>query len=74
MDRNNGSDLYQIAILIDRLKHEEVQFRVNASNNLPRIAQALGPERTRDELIPILCGTFGAPSWAMLLIYILSFS
>ena len=53
---NDREDLYQIAILIDQLKHDDVQFRVNASSNLTRIAQALGPERTRDELIPFLCG------------------
>ena len=53
-----GEDLYHIAILIDQLKHEDVSFRVNASTNLARIAQALGPERTRGELIPFLCGKF----------------
>lgn len=49
-------DLYQIAVLIDQLKHDDVHFRVNASTNLARIAHALGPERARDELIPFLCG------------------
>jgi serine/threonine-protein phosphatase 2A regulatory subunit A len=28
--------------------------RINAVNNLPSIAQALGPERTRSELLPYL--------------------
>jgi serine/threonine-protein phosphatase 2A regulatory subunit A len=49
-----SDDLYQIALLIDQLKHDDIQLRVNASKNLLQIAQALGPERTRDELIPFL--------------------
>jgi hypothetical protein len=44
-------DLYQVALLIDQLKHDDVQFRMNASRSLTVIAQALGPERTRDELL-----------------------
>ena len=47
-------DLYQIALLIDQLKHEDTQQRLNASKELVRISQALGPERTRNELIPFL--------------------
>ena len=58
MDERVGGDedLYQIALLIDQLKHDDVQLRVTASKNLLRIAQALGPDRTRDELVPFLCG------------------
>ena len=48
------ADLYQIALLIDQLKHDDLQLRVNASNSLVQIASALGPERTREELIPFL--------------------
>lgn len=48
------ADLYQIALLIDQLKHDDLQLRVNASKSLVQIASALGPERTRDELIPFL--------------------
>ena len=47
-------DLYEIALLIDQLKNDDLQLRVNASNSLVQIATALGPERTRDELIPFL--------------------
>eukprot|EP01041_Mallomonas_annulata_P003289 gene3289-6517_t len=59
MDNSSGNkpdneDLYQIALLIDQLKHDDPQLRVNASKNIVRIAKALGPERTRDELIPFL--------------------
>jgi len=49
-------DLYPIAILIDELKHEDVQCRLNSVRRLPAIAAALGPERTRAELLPYISG------------------
>jgi serine/threonine-protein phosphatase 2A regulatory subunit A len=52
--QGDGDDLYQVAILVDQLKHDDVQQRVNAFSNLERIASALGHERTRDELIPFI--------------------
>lgn len=33
----DGDDLYQVAILVDQLKHDDVQQRVNAFSNLERI-------------------------------------
>ncbi|TKA75638.1 hypothetical protein B0A49_02327 [Cryomyces minteri] len=55
MDANNQNDeLYPIAVLIDELKHDDVLLRLNAIHRLSTIALALGPERTRDELIPFL--------------------
>ncbi|KAI6779558.1 Protein phosphatase PP2A regulatory subunit A-like protein [Emericellopsis cladophorae] len=54
-DEANTSDgLYPIAVLIDELKHDDVLLRLNAIHRLGTIALALGPERTRDELIPFL--------------------
>ncbi|KAK4179665.1 armadillo-type protein [Triangularia setosa] len=54
-DATNASDeLYPIAVLIDELKHDDVLLRLNAIHRLSTIALALGPERTRDELIPFL--------------------
>ena len=47
-------DLYPIAVLIDELRHEDVQTRLNAVRQLEYIAIALGPARTRGELIPFL--------------------
>ncbi|KAI7846725.1 armadillo-type protein [Circinella umbellata] len=47
-------ELYPIAVLVDELKNEDVQHRLNAIQNLGTIAMALGPQRTRDELIPFL--------------------
>lgn len=51
---SGNEDLYQISVLIDQLKHDDPQLRVNASKHLIQIAKALGPERSRDELIPFL--------------------
>ncbi len=49
-----AEDLYQTASLIDQFKHDDINVRVNSSSQLIRIASALGPERTRTELIPFL--------------------
>ena len=49
-------ELYPIAVLVDELKNEDVQHRLNAIQNLGTIAMALGAQRTRDELIPFLNG------------------
>lgn len=52
-----GEDsLYPIAVLIDELRNEEVQLRLNSIRKLSTIALALGPERTRKELIQFLTG------------------
>ena len=48
--------LYPVAILIDELKNEDIQLRLNSIRRLSTIAVALGMERTRDELIPFLNG------------------
>lgn len=46
--------LYPIAILIDELKNDDLQLRLNSIRRLNVIARALGEERTRKELIPFL--------------------
>nr|CAB3479602.1 unnamed protein product [Digitaria exilis] len=46
--------LYPIAVLIDELKNEDLQLRLNSIRKLSTIARALGEERTRKELIPFL--------------------
>ena len=48
--------MFPIAILIDELKNEDVQLRLNSVRRLPVISKALGTERTRNELIPYLTG------------------
>ena len=49
--------LYPIAVLIDELRNEDVQLRLNSIKKLSTIAVALGIERTRNELIPFLTDT-----------------
>ncbi|ODQ50800.1 protein phosphatase regulatory subunit Paa1 [Saitoella complicata NRRL Y-17804] len=51
---NSSDELYPIAVLIDELKHDDVTLRLNAIRRLSTIAQALGEQRTRDELIPFI--------------------
>ncbi|EOA12055.1 hypothetical protein CARUB_v100079670mg, partial [Capsella rubella] len=46
--------LYPIAVLIDELKNDDIQLRLNSIRRLSIIARALGEERTRKELIPFL--------------------
>ncbi|CAI7839034.1 unnamed protein product [Closterium sp. NIES-54] len=46
--------LYPIAILIDELKNDDIQLRLNSIRRLSTIARALGDDRTRKELIPFL--------------------
>ncbi len=50
------ADIFPItlSILIDELKSEDVSLRLNAIRRLSTIALALGPQRTRDDLIPFL--------------------
>jgi serine/threonine-protein phosphatase 2A regulatory subunit A len=43
-----------IAILMDELRSEDAQLRLNAIHSIPTIALALGPDRAREELIPFL--------------------
>mmetsp|Transcript_9695 Transcript_9695/g.16828 ORF Transcript_9695/g.16828 Transcript_9695/m.16828 type:complete len:582 (+) Transcript_9695:62-1807(+) len=54
MAEDGDDTLYPIAILIEELKNEDVQTRLNAIRRLSTIALALGEQRTRDELIPFL--------------------
>lgn len=50
----DNEELYPIAILIDELKSEDVNLRLNAIHRISTIALALGPQRAREELIPFL--------------------
>ncbi|XP_077563959.1 protein phosphatase PP2A regulatory subunit A isoform X2 [Haemaphysalis longicornis] len=56
-DTNTEDSLYPIAVLIDELRNEDVQLRLNSIKKLSTIALALGVERTRSELIPFLTDT-----------------
>jgi len=46
--------LYPVAVLIDELRHDDIHLRLNSIKKLGTIATALGPERTREELMPFL--------------------
>lgn len=54
MSQTQVEELYPIALLMDELRHDDVASRVQAMKRLDTIAIALGPERTRNELIPFL--------------------
>lgn len=56
-DEELDASLYPIAILLDELKHEDTQLRLNATRRIKTIAEALGPERTRGELLPFITET-----------------
>jgi hypothetical protein len=51
---NSSNSLYPIHLLMDELKSEDVVLRLSSIRRLSTIALALGPQRTRDELIPFL--------------------
>ncbi|KAL7419260.1 protein phosphatase 2A structural subunit [Cryptotrichosporon argae] len=51
---NNTSQLYPIHLLMDELRSDDVVLRLSSIRRLSTIALALGPQRTRDELIPFL--------------------
>ncbi|CAN6650688.1 protein phosphatase PP2A regulatory subunit A [Trichomonascus vanleenenianus] len=50
----NRSEVIALALLVDELKNDEVTLRLNAIRRLSTIALALGPERSRSELVPFL--------------------
>jgi len=49
-----------IQVLIDELRNEDIQLRLNSIHRLDTIAGALGPEKTRNELLRHL--TDGTPT------------
>ncbi|KAG7099227.1 hypothetical protein E1B28_001093 [Marasmius oreades] len=49
-----ADDIAPIAILMDELRSDDVQLRLNAIHSIPTIALALGPDRAREELVPFL--------------------
>lgn len=51
---DEASIINHAAVLVDQLKHDDANIRVNAYQHLDKIASALGPARTRDELIPFI--------------------
>lgn len=56
-DEELDASLYPIAVLLDELKNDDLNLRLNATKRIKIIAAALGPERTRVELLPFLTET-----------------
>ena len=56
-DEDLDASLYPIAVLLEELKHDDIQLRINATRRISTIADALGPERTRGELLPFITET-----------------
>jgi hypothetical protein len=50
-------EVYPMTLLTEELKSDEVETRIKAMRRLRTVAQALGPERTRSDLLPFLRGT-----------------
>ena len=50
--------LQPIIQLIEELKSDDLKRRIHSIKNLGSIASALGPERTRSELLPFIMGIF----------------
>jgi len=50
----SGQSLYPIHLLMDELKSDDVVLHLSSIRRLSTIALALGPARTRDELLPFL--------------------
>ena len=48
------SALYQITSLINNLHDEKIPIRIASIDSLQVISAALGPDRTRNELMPFL--------------------
>jgi serine/threonine-protein phosphatase 2A regulatory subunit A len=48
------ASLYPIAVLIDELRNDDKEKRLNAIRNIRTICIALGPERCRHELLPYI--------------------
>jgi len=43
-----------VNLIIDELKSDDIRKRINSVKNLNLIAFTIGPERTRNELIPFI--------------------
>ena len=51
-------ELYATGLLIDQLKDEDSQLRINAIRNLTNIARFLGPDKTKVDLLKYIEGFF----------------
>ncbi|EQC25018.1 hypothetical protein SDRG_17095 [Saprolegnia diclina VS20] len=49
-----GDELYPINLLTEEMRTDETETRIRSMRRLRTVAQALGPDRTRSELLPFL--------------------
>ena len=47
-----------VGVLIDELKSEDPKRRINSIKSFPTIAQTIGQDRTRSELLPFVNGIY----------------
>ncbi|KAF0759610.1 hypothetical protein AaE_003680, partial [Aphanomyces astaci] len=47
-------DVNAVTVLVDELRHDDPKLRLQAIKKVQVIASALGPQRTREELLPFL--------------------
>uniref|UniRef100_A0A4W5L613 Uncharacterized protein n=1 Tax=Hucho hucho TaxID=62062 RepID=A0A4W5L613_9TELE len=52
-----GDELYPINLLTEEMRTDETETRIRSMRRLRTVAQALGPDRTRSELLPFLSRT-----------------
>ena len=55
------SEVNPLNVLIEELRSDDTQYKLEAIRKLDVIAKALGPERTRIELLQYLAGTLPPP-------------
>jgi serine/threonine-protein phosphatase 2A regulatory subunit A len=46
-----------VNLIIDELKSDDIRKRIHSVKNLSLIASTIGPDRTKNELVPFLAGT-----------------
>jgi len=51
---SKNKSISPIGVLIDELKAEDPKRRINSIKSFPTIASAIGPDRTRSELLPFV--------------------
>ncbi len=50
------SDPNNVTTILEDLKNADPKVKVEAAKNIVRVAQSLGKERTRNELLPYISG------------------
>merc|ERR1719399_2487696 len=48
------ADVSPFSLLVDELKTEDIEAKTRAIRKIKTVAAALGPDRTRDELLPLI--------------------